>query len=564
MEKRKLKTLLKEKLNGLISEDLKIELDSPKDLSHGDYSTNIALKLAGKKKSNPLDEARKLLGLINESEIDGMDKIEVVRPGFINFFVSNKKLTESLKTITTNNNFGLGKDLEGKKIMVEFAHPNPFKAFHIGHLRNIMLGESIVRLLESQKAKVIRVNYQGDVGMHIAKCIWALKKVDSRNYPGTADERVALLGKCYVQGALAFKEDEKSEKEIKEINKKIYSLKDTEIKRLWELGKKWSLDKFNEIYKRLYTTFEREYMESETLEIATAEIKKAIDSGILVESEGAIVFDGSKHGLDTRVFLNNEGLPTYEGKELGLAKMEFTDFGDIDLCIHNVAVEQISFFKVTFKVQELLEPSLYKGKQYHNAYEFVGLKKGKMSSRTGNVILGNDILNQANEKISKIIQARDAVLENEAIEEIAIGAVKWSFLNISPFTYLAFDLDESVSFEGNSGPYIQYSNARAKSIINKLQLQSGSINKLTDEEKDLVRTFIKFPDVVSKATKDYSPHYITDYLYRISQEYNKFYSKNKIIGSGEHEYKRLLITKSFSNILTKGLSLLGIKSPDKM
>lgn len=548
-----------------------VHLERPQDMSHGDWASNAAMTLAGKLKKNPREIAEKIKKTLETMSIENVDSIEIAGPGFINFRLNNSYFQNNLKDLIKKKEYiGSGEDLKGKRIMVEFAHPNPFKAFHIGHLRNIILGESIIRLLKSQGAEVIRTNYQGDVGMHIAKSLWALKKIDPKDYPKDSDERVSLIGKSYAKGATAFEENEETKQEIREINKKIYSKEDPEINKLWEMGKKWSLDKFHEIYERVDSTFDREYMESETLETCMGHIQRAKDKGILMESDGAVIFDGSAYGLDTRVFLNSEGLPTYEGKELGLAYMEFSDFGKIDLCIHNVAVEQISFFKVTFKVEELLDPGIFKGKQYHNAYEFVGLKKGKMSSRKGNVVLGNEILNEAYEKVLKVVKGKK-IAENstETAEIIGVGAVKYSFLKISPFKYLAFDLEESLNFEGDSGPYIQYTYTRTQSILKKANQNSEyDFNPETlveKEETEVLKWLERFDEVVSLATRDYSPNFIAAYLFELTQKFNRFYKSVTVLNAEESEKNsRLALVEVVGETIKKGLDLLGIKAPEKM
>ncbi len=542
-----------QKIIGLKDED--IELQFTTNFAFGDYSTNLALK---NKDINPEETVKKLL----EDSIlkQFVSEIKIVNR-FINFYLKEDYLVKNLENI--DENYGKSEIHKGKRIMVEFAHPNPFKSFHIGHLRNIILGESIVRLLESQGAEVIRTNYQGDVGMHIAKCLWAFKKIDPQDYPTGVDERVAFLGKLYAEGATAFEDNEETKNEIKEINKLIYARTDVEVNTLWQLGKDWSLAKFHEIYKRLYTTFEREYMESEVLEDCKKYIDKAIAKKILTKSEGAVIFDGPEYDLDTRVFLNSEGLPTYEGKELGLAYREFSDFGKIDLCIHNVAVEQISFFKVTFKVEELLDPEIFKGKQYHNAYEFVGLKKGKMSSRKGNVILGNDILNDAYTKITEIVGERK--VSKEDIEKIAVAAIKYSFLKISPFQYLAFDMEESVTFDGNSGPYIQYTFARTQSVLGKVKGKGQEVKecKLNPEELRIAIILSRFSEVISMSAKLYSPNLLCDYLFDLAQAFNGFYQKHKII-DGDNASLRIKLTQATGQVLKTGLTLLGIQAPSSM
>jgi arginyl-tRNA synthetase len=490
---------------------------------------------------------------------------------YYNISLNQNKLNKEVIPLVLKevNKYGRGNDLKKKKIMVEFAHPNPFKSFHIGHLRNIFLGESIVRLLENQGAKLIRTNYQGDVGMHIAKCLWSFKQVNPTDYPKTADEKVALLGKSYTFGAKQFEENPEVQKEIKEINKKIYSRQDKEINYLWNLGKKWSLEKFHEIYERVYSHFDREYMESEVMETCLKYIQRSKDKKILIDSQGAVIFSGEKYGLETRVFLNSDGLPTYDGKELGLAYKEFSDFGKLDLCLHNVAVEQISFFQVNFKVQELLDEKRFKGKQYHNAYEFVGLKSGKMSSRLGQVVLGNEILNIAKEKIQLIMKEKNEIQDLEEIsEKIAVGAVKYSFLKVSPFKYLAFDFDASLSFSGDSGPYIQYTYTRILSILekgDKKKLKADySLLKLP-KEKTLVLKLSQFNESAASAAKNYDPSIIAKYLFDLAQEFNDYYHEVPILKVDEAtKLARLALIRSVAIVLENGLNLLGIKIVNKM
>jgi arginyl-tRNA synthetase len=595
-------TILQSKLSAILGYDY-IEIERPKDSNHGDYSTNIALKVAKQLQSNPRSLAEELVNKITSSnELNEIvSKVEIAGPGFINFFIDLQYIWKSYFESTLDiNQVGKNNILSGKTIMMEYAHPNPFKAFHIGHLRNIILGESLIRILETHGANVLRVNYQGDVGMHIAKSIWGLLQIiqeENINLEifenSTHKLKVQLLGRAYAKGAGAYKEDPEAEKEIKDINHTVYAIaQDIEIEKynwtpsirysdfiksdkysfekiasLWKLGVRWSLEYLeSNIYKRLYTTFLRQYMESETQYLSEKNINLAIEQGILEKSDGAIVFKGEKYGLDTRVFLNSLQLPTYEGKELGLAELEFTDYGNIDLCIHNVAVEQISFFKVTFKVQELLNSQLYKGKQYHSAYEFVGLKKGKMSSRTGNVVLAEDVLDEAHNKIREIVEQRESTnFTSENIEDIAIGSIKYSFLNISPYSYLAFDLDKSVNFEGDSGPYIQYVFARANKILadygKEITFDPHQKYNFSEIEAKLLLKLTQFGDAVIEAGKNLSPNNITSYLHELSQIFNSFYKNNKILKEPDlaEQSKRLLLTKSTATIVQKGLDLLGIK-----
>jgi len=557
-----LKKKLAKELSTLVPAEYrdKVEITLPPNPEFGDYSTNLALKLAKSFKKSPLEVAESLKRKLEE--LSFLEKIEIVSPGYLNFYLKREILEDNLNLILEEKEkYGQGKSYSGKTVMVEFAHPNPFKIMHIGHLRNITLGESLVRLFEFAGAKVIRTNYQGDVGMHVAKCLWALSKVSEAEFPTGTDERVNLLGKCYAEGAKSFEENPSAKAEIERINGQIYDHSSPDITKLWKLGVEWSLDKFHELYKRVDSRFDREYLESEVLELGKTKVEEALKKGILEKSEGAVVFKGEKYGLDTRVFLNSLGYLTYEGKELGLAQMEFSDFGDLDLCVHNVAVEQISFFRVTFKVEELLDPKLYGGKQYHNAYEFVGLKSGKMSSRRGQIVTAESILYEAHERIAKIVEKYQTGLSQEEVDTIAVGAVKYGYLKMSPFKYLAFDLDQSVNFSGDSGPYLQYTYARCQSIFKKsIGTDATDKNEANREEELILKKLNQFEGVAMAALTNYSPHYIAVYLNELAQLFNNFYVKHQVKGSAF----RLRLTQGVAQVLKNGLYLLGINTLERM
>lgn len=600
-----------------------VAIEKPADPSHGDFSTNIAMQKAKELGKNPRELADEYLSKINADGLfeSYLDKAEIAGPGFINFYLNKSAIIGELEELNTSESKVLPV-LLGKKIMFEYAHPNPFKSFHIGHLRNIILGESLIRILEALGADIVRVNYQGDVGMHIAKTIWAMTKnvervtlkgerllasfprkresIDSEVEPEVGEsssyEKAKLLGEMYAEGATAFEEDEKAEKEIKNINFAIYTIQqnkfldkhpdwqpmkkysdfldDTavnldQIEELYELGKSWSLEEFHRLYKRLGSTFEREYMESETLYLSDLKVKEAKERGILKESEGALIFDGEEYGLETRVFLNSLGLPTYEGKELGLAELQFGDYPDVDLNIHNVAVEQKSFFAVTFKTEELLDEK-FKGKQYHNAYEFVGLKSGKMSSRKGKVVLAEDILNEAKDKLREMTMDKNK-LDEETIEKIALAAVKYSFLNISPFKYLAFDIEESLNFEGDSGVYLLYTFSRGQKLIRDYQtsLPEGDLNfsLLNSEfEEKLIKHLTMFESAIIDSGKGLAPNLLTNYLFNLAQLFNQFYKNLPILNEKDEDLReaRLILTNLTTKVLKKGLYLLGIETVEHM
>jgi arginyl-tRNA synthetase len=521
-----------------------LSLETPTNLDYGDYSTNLALK---DKKIDP----NKITEKINSNT--SLPITAKVVGKFINFYVKNDVLIDNL--IQIDGEFGKTNKASSKKIMFEFAHPNTHKAFHIGHLRNITTGECLSRLHEAIGAMVIRANYQGDVGLHIAKAVYGIQ-LSGFEDPKDVKKRAEYLGKVYAIGATKFEESNEAKEVVGNINKKIYDKSDAEINKLYETTRKWSLDYFDSIYKRVYTKFDRLYFESETADRGKEIALEAVNKGILVESDGAIIFEGSKYGLHDRVFISGKGVPTYEAKDLGLAELQFKEYQP-EKIIHTVGPEQTEYFKVVFKALEYIQPDT-KGREVHVPYGWVKLKKGKMSSRTGNVILGEDVLDQAKQEILEKYK-----IDEKIAEQVAVGAVKYSFLKHGLTQEIAFDLQESISLEGNSGPYIQYAIARCNSILAKLSVVNYQLSKnlkLNNEETAILRSLVKFPEIVENSALNYSPNLLCNYLYDLASKFNTFYAKNRILGLDF----RIMLTEKVGMVLKSGFKLLGIESPLKM
>lgn len=540
-----------------------VEIELPGSPVYGDYSSSVAMKLTKILKRNPMIIAQELKDNIDTGE--NIEKIDIVKPGFINFWVNKKYFLKKTLSISEGKfnfpSFHLGKN---KKIMVEFAHPNTHKLFHIGHLRNISTGEAMVRIFEAVGNEVIRTNYQGDVGLHIAKCLYGIKQSGiDYNKLQTLQEKIEFIGKMYTAGTAAYDDDKAAKDEILKINKMIYD-QSPEIQPLWQETRQWSLDYYNEIYKRVSSHFDRLYFESEVTKRGLEISKEIYEKGILEKSQGAIVFNGKQYGLDTRVFINSLGFPTYEGKEMGLAEKEFSEFGELDKCVHVVTPEQTSFFKITFKVEELIDEAKYKNRQYHLAYEWVKLKDGKMSSRVGNIIEGNWLIDQIKKRILEKFKCSP-----ETAEILSVASTKYSFLKNSTQTIVYFDIDESIAVEGNSAPYLIYSYVRCQSVLKKSGLKEfGTSIKPEDvglDELNLMRKLHQFSSVVLKAAENYSPNLIANYLYELSSDFNVFYQKNPILKADFPTRElRLVLTKATSSVIKKGLSLMGINTVEKM
>ncbi len=544
--------------------DIAPTLEKPANSNFGDYSTSVALKLTKDLKKNPLLIAEEIVK--NLPKNNSIKKVEILKPGFINFWISKDLLINQLINMLVNGftypEYHLGIN---KKVMVEFAHPNTHKLFHIGHLRNISTGEAVVRMLEAVGNKVIRSNYEGDVGLHIAKCLYGIinSKTDIKKIK-SLQEKIEFIGKMYSAGTKAYEDNKTAKQEIININKMIYG-RDPEIMPLWIETRQWSLDYFDKNYKRFYSYFDRLYFESEFYERGVEIVKEALKKGILEKSQGAIIFNGKKYGLDTRVFINSLGFPTYEGKEPALAEKEFTDFGKLDKVIHVVTPEQTSFFKVTFKVEELIDEKKYKNKQHHLIYEWVKLKAGKMSSREGNIIEANWLIDEVKKKILKKFKC-----DKDTAETLAVASAKYSFLKNGTQTIIHFDIDESIAVDGNSAPYLIYTYVRCQSVLKKASnylLHDRDIDNTTlnRDELNVLRIIYQFPEVVQQAAIQLSPNLIANYLYELAQKYNYFYQKNKILESEEKTKQlRLMLTKIAGKVIKEGLYLLGIKTVEKM
>ncbi len=545
-----------------------VKIEHPKEREHGDYSTNIALQISKAAKIKPITIAELIAKELNKSAKLFFDKIEAVEPGFINIFLSKEYLAKQINQIfKKRKKYGTSKIGKGKTIMVEYAHPNTHKIFHIGHLRNITNGEAIARILEAIGTKVIRANYQGDVGLHIAKCLWVVKQVKDFKSRlkklNTLDKKIEFLAECYVKGNTAYEKNEKAKEEILKINKQIYN-KDPKIKDLWRETRQWSLDYFERIYKRVYTSFDRYYFEDEVTKKGKEIVLRFLEKGIFEKSKGAIIFPGSKYGLHDRVFITKEGNATYEAKEMELARLQFKEYNP-DLIIHNVGPEQSDYFKVIFFALEQVFPYT-KGREYHLVSGWVRLKGGKMSSRKGNVIPGEWLLDEVKRRIKKNFP----LVSDKAAETIAVGAVKYSFLKVSPPTEIAFDFDESISLQGNSGVYLQYTYARACSILRKAKTKiiSGRYLLRLKQEKEqaLIKLLLQFPEIVLQAAEKYSPNLICNFLFETAQAFNNFYESLPVLKAETKglQNARLSLVKAASQVIKNGLNLLGIKVLKKM
>jgi arginyl-tRNA synthetase len=433
--------------------------------------------------------------------------------------------------------------------------------------------------------------------MHVSKSIWGLLKNMEEDAQALKElsslkleERIAYFGKSYSRGATAYEEDEAAKKDMKELNFLIFKAAQEvvlpkhhkkpevnydqfikkgkyeyeQIKELYKIGREWSLEYFERIYKRLGTKFDGYYPESLTGEYGYGMVVDGLKKRVFVKGEGgAIIFPGSKYGLHERVFINALGLPTYETKDFGNAIAKQVDF-PYDQSIIVTGNEINDYFQVVIKALSLLHPEVGE-KTKHIGHGMVRLPEGKMSSRTGKILKGEWLLDEAKHYALKLSDSE------EIAEMVGTGAIKYALLKNSIGKDVEFSFEESISFDGNSGPYLQYTFARTESVLRKSQISnlksqiSMESLKVTQQERDILRLLNQFPEIILEAAQRYSPHILCTYLFDLAQAFNFFYQKLPILKAEERERDfRLQLTQSTGIVLKQGLYLLGIQAPEKM
>lgn len=536
------------------------------DEQFGDYSTNVALQLAGKLNKPPREVAEALATKLRQDLSGQVSDVSVAGPGFINLRVDDGMFLDELrKVLDQRNAYGHNQSLANQQVIVEYSDPNPFKELHVGHLYDSVLGESIARLTEAAGASVHRVNFGGDVGLHVAKTLWAVLQALGGEQPDKlkdipADKRASWLAAAYITGTNAYEDDPAAKQAIIEINARIYDVHtnndhDSPLAQIYWTTRQWSYDYFNDFYARIGTKFEKYYPESVTAPAGLAAVKAQLAKGVFEESDGAVIFNGETHSLHTRVFINSKGLPTYETKDIGLALEKWKDY-HFDLNIILTGNDIVEYMKVVLAALAQFEPELVK-RTKHLTHGMVKLEGGsKMSSRKGNILRAVDVLDMTAEAAKKVSPKAD--------DQVVQAAVKYAFLKQRYNADVIFNPSESVSLQGNSGPYLQYAHARAHSLLNKAGSQAPTIaTDLQPGERSLARKLSQYAEVVNQAITDFQPHLVAGYLYELSQSFNQFYEKNRVVGDSR-EANRIQLVQAYAQILKNGLGLLNISAPESM
>lgn len=549
-----------------------VPLELTNDLTHGDYASSAAMHYAKELKTNPRSLAEKLIASMGS--IEGVSNIDIAGPGFINFRLDSVYLHQMLdEGRAKDDEWGGNAHLKNKKIMVEYTDPNPFKEFHIGHLMSNAIGESIARALLFSGAEVKRANYQGDVGLHVAKAIYAYSE-----YEPSVENEVVKWGLAYKMGNDLYENNEEAKYKIDAINKKIYE-HDPEVISLYEAGRKVSLDYFETIYGKLgmeprqnhgeTSFFDYYFYESTCWEIGKRIVQKNTPT-VFQNSEGAYVFRGEQvdSSLHTRVFITSKGLPTYEAKELGLLKLKDTkkEQWNFDESITVTANEQKEYFRVVLAAaKQINELGQIAGHTKHVVHGMMRFAEGKMSSRKGNVITGLFFLQELFEVAKERAKQSRAEDQESLAHQVALAAAKYQILRQASGKDIIFNRERALAVDGDSGPYLQYTHARTSAIVEKAK-ESGvqSAFDSSAAASELARLVYRFGEIVQRAQEELEPHHIANYLIAVASAFNRWYANEHILDGTSAAAHKVALTDITRLTLKNGLWLLGIPAPERM
>jgi arginyl-tRNA synthetase len=558
----------------------------------GDFATNAAMVIFGAaKKDEKIHEKLDKLGLTNPRavaekirekllETGEFTEVEIAGPGFLNLRVSAQNLAKNL-----NENLAKNTEYAGQKVLTEFSDPNPFKVLHIGHLYSSIVGDAISRIIENAGGEVHRLNFGGDVGLHVAKNLYAISRNFEKEFGRKIDEKSAeeiakkvgddpnaranWMAERYVEGTNDYENDEFAKEEITKINTEVYHFHreddhDSPLAKIYWMCREWSYAYFDDFYQRIGVKFEKYYPESTTadlgLETVLAQVPKVYEKS---DKSDAIIFPGEKYGLHTRVFVNSNGLPTYEAKDVGLSLSKWRDY-HFDRSFIITGNDIIEYMKVIIKSISLFAPEPA-SRTTHLTHGNVKLAGGvKMSSRKGNFLRAVDVLN-----LTEDLQEKESGSRNL---DVALGAIRFAFLKNDIGPDVIFEPENSVSLVGNSGPYVQYAAVRVNKILRDNDFSSRNSSENSGDydflaEKNLLLKLAEYSGVVADATKNLAPHKIANFAYELARELNKYYEKTPVATENvppEIRARRLEILAKISEVFANSLGILGIEIPEKM
>lgn len=578
--------LLKEAFSQLASEEQFQQIDPrlfyqmlerPPEAQLGDYAFPC-FRFAKSLQKKPPEIAQDLAKLLTEKGSDWLEKISTAG-AFLNLVVNPGKLAAYLlPEINSDKYFNRLQRYwlkEPQKVMVEYSQPNTHKVFHVGHMRNVALGDSLGRIYEYCGFGTTFANYIGDEGAHIAKCLWYIQK---NNLQAPEQDKGRWLGDNYVKATHLLEdasadEQEQYQQEISQVLREIES-KSGKTYEYWRESREWSLADFEEIYQWTGARFDVCFYESEVSEDSQKIVDEYLDKGVFIEDDGAIGIDLKEEKLGFLILRKRDGNTTYATKDLALARLKFKDY-QIDQSIYVVGSEQNLHFKQVFKTLEKMGFEQAK-KCYHLSYGMVVLPEGKMSSRKGNVIPFHELKRRLGEEMAKHLAKYEGEWNEQELAEanhkLSVGAIRYGMICSDPVKEIVFDIKDWLSFEGNTGPYLMYSYARTCSLLRKAEERGFKADLqyvdvlTTAEERELLRYMNDFNSVVLQSKEMNKPSILAHHLFDMCKVYNRFFNQVPVLRADEDSQRaaRLALLQSFTKVLNQGLALLGITPPERM
>ncbi|RXG27855.1 arginine--tRNA ligase [Leeuwenhoekiella marinoflava] len=586
----KLTQAVKDAVQSIFNAELEsVEIQSTRKDFEGDL-TVVVFPILRVAKGNPAVIGEQIGAYVKENLAEISD-FNVVK-GFLNLVIADSFYLDFFERIRTQENFGHEPE-SGKAIMVEYSSPNTNKPLHLGHVRNNLLGYSVAEILKASGKKVYKTQIINDRGIHICKSMLAWKKFGKDETPeSTGLKGDKLVGNYYVKFDKAYKEEqsyliaqgktkEAAEKEAPLILEAQDMLRkweagDAEVVALWEKMNSWVYEGFEQTYKSLGVDFDSYYYESNTYLLGKDNIEEGLKKGVFYKKEdGSVWCDLTADGLDEKIVLRSDGTAVYMTQDIGTAIQRVKDHPDVGGMIYTVGNEQDYHFKVLFLILKKLGYD-WAENLYHLSYGMVDLPSGKMKSREGTVVDADDLIEEMATtagNIAKELGKLDGYSEAEKQELykiIGLGALKYYILKVDPKKRILFNPEESVDFQGNTGPFIQYTYARIQSILRKAAdtgvPESVPHKELHPREKELIKQVALYPETVQLAAENQSPALIANYTYDLVKEFNSFYQQVSILGAETEEEKsfRVALSKKVGDIIASAFALLGIQVPERM
>lgn len=568
----------------------KIEFQSTRKDFEGDI-TMVIFPLLKVIKGNPIEIGTKIGNYLVENVAE-VEKFNVVA-GFLNIVISNGYYIKFFNQIKDEKQFGfVNQQPNEKAVMVEYSSPNTNKPLHLGHVRNNLLGYSVAEIIKASGKKVYKTQIINDRGIHICKSMLAWQKSGSGKTPeSTGLKGDKLVGNFYVQFDKQYKAEiseliaqGKTEDEAKKLAPIILEAQQMlldweagkpEVIELWKTMNQWVYDGFAQTYKNLGVDFDSYYYESNTYLLGKKVVQLGLEKGIFEKDpDGSVWIDLTPDGLDRKIVLRSDGTAVYMTQDIGTAIQRVKDFPDVGGMVYTVGNEQDYHFKVLFLILKKLGFD-WAESLYHLSYGMVELPTGKMKSREGTVVDADDLMEEMTttaQTISEELGKLDGYTNEEKaklFKTIGLGALKYYMLKVDPKKQMMFNPEESVDFNGNTGPFIQYTYARIQSILRKADFDYvavSAVEALHPKEKELIKQVQLFPDVIQDAAKNHSPALIANYTYDLVKEFNSFYQNVSILGEENHSKKvfRVQLSNSVANTIKNAFGLLGIEVPERM